>query len=526
VNVAEVRDGFRIYDAADGGVAALRGLDLVVRDGEIVVVLGPSGCGKSTLLRVLAGLDRLSAGRAHVLGLDLGRAERGRIRALRSGALGLLDQHYARSLSADLTCGQTIAQQPGLLGADPAGAAHAARRLLRRVGLADRIDERPAALSGGEQQRVAVCAALAHRPSLLLADEPAGELDAENARTTYALIEELVRAARGAAVIVSHDPAAAEIADRLVYLEDGRVVEEESRAKPRALVVANGWLRLPDPLLHELGRPRRIAARRNGGKLLLAPAAGEEPVAAEATHHRPAAPPGTAAVARLRDVTKRYGSRVVLDGVDALFRPGELTAFVGRSGSGKTTLLHLLAGLERPTSGEVEVAGARLGPLARSELADLRRRAIALVTQEPGLVPSLTALENVRLGLQIRRHGADPAAEALEAVGLGPRLDLPVARLSAGERQRVALARALASDAPLLLADEPTARLDRDNALRAARLLADAARERGLAVVCATHDPVLIERADLVIPLDGAGDPRRRAEAFTLGRRSSPREAG
>jgi ABC-type lipoprotein export system ATPase subunit len=514
VNAAEIHDGFRIYDVPDGGIAALRGLDLVVREGEIVVVLGPSGCGKSTLLRVLAGLDRLSAGRAHVLGVDLGRADRGRIRALRSGALGLLDQHYARSLSADLTCSQTIAQQPGLLGAAPAAAVHAAERLLRRVGLADRRHDLPAALSGGEQQRVAVCAALAHGPRLLLADEPAGELDAENARTTYALLEELVREARGAAVIVSHDPAAAEIADRLVYLEDGRVVEEESRAKPRALVVANGWLRLPDALLHELGRPQRIVARRNGAKLALTPAADEEPVAAESTRRRPAARPAAAVVARLHDVTKRYGSRVVLDGVDARFRAGAFTAVVGRSGSGKTTLLHLLAGLERPTSGEVEVAGARLGPLRRSELADLRRRAIALVTQEPGLVPFLTALENVRLGLRIRRRGADSAVEALAAVGLAPRVDLPVARLSAGVRQRVALARALASEAPLLLADEPSARLDRDNALLAARLLADAARERGVAVVCATHDPVLIEHADVVIPLDAGVEPSDREQGL------------
>src|SRR5205823_1975413 len=134
----------------------------------------------------------------------------------RARNLGLLDQHYARALSGDLTCRETVALQLGLLGHAPREGDRAAEELLAEVGLGDRAEERPGRLSGGEQQRVAVCAAIAHRPGLLLADEPAGELDAENAAAIYRLRGALVRRSGATALIVSHDYHAAAIADRLV----------------------------------------------------------------------------------------------------------------------------------------------------------------------------------------------------------------------------------------------------------------------------------------------------------------------
>jgi ABC-type lipoprotein export system ATPase subunit len=164
----------------------------------------------------------------------------------------------------------------------------------------------------------------------------------------------------------------------------------------------------------------------------------------------------------------------------------------------------MLAGLEEPDEGSVVVGGERLGGLDRTELAALRRREIALVTQEPGLIPYLSALENVQLGMQLRNGYAPDAGRAvaaLEEVGLAERMNGRVSELSAGERERVAIARALATDATLLLVDEPTARLDEENARAVGALLARAAHERGLAVVCATHDPALIELADDVVEL-------------------------
>jgi ABC-type lipoprotein export system ATPase subunit len=501
--VVAVNDAFRIYDSGGGGTVALQGLTLAVEEGEIVVVFGPSGSGKSTLMRVLSGLEPLSAGTARVLGTEVSRIGPTAAAAFRARSLGLLDQHYARSLSPDLTCRQTVALQLELLGHGPAESRGAAMSLLEHVGIADRAEERPATLSGGEQQRVAVCAAVAHRPRLLLADEPAGELDAENAAVIYRMLGELVRESGGTAVIVSHDAAATSIADRILVVRDGRVVEEARPGRPRSLVVARGWLRLPEALLRKAGGPGLVTAEALEGRIVLHPGSGTELRAPERAV-RDVATEGLPVVAELDAVGKRHGARVILDDVSRRFEAGKLTALVGRSGSGKTTLLHLLAGLERPTAGDVSVAGASLAGLRRAELAELRRRHVALVTQEPGLISYLTALENVQLGLSLRGGAGEghAAREALVEVGLERRLDLPVGRLSAGERQRVAIARALAADVELLLVDEPTARLDEENARLCSSLLAHAAHERRLAVVCATHDPVLIEAADDVLSLE------------------------
>jgi ABC-type lipoprotein export system ATPase subunit len=503
----DVRDAFRIHHSGGATAVALQGLSLRVEEGEIVVVLGPSGSGKTTLLRVVAGFDSLSAGNAHVLGSDVGSLGPAAITRFRAHQLGLLDQHYARALSPDLSCVHSVALGLELLGTPRRRARAAAAALLERVGLGDRLDDRPGTLSGGEQQRVALCAALVHRPPLLLADEPAGELDQENAQTVYALISELAREHGTAALVVSHDEAAAAIADRLVHVRDGRVVEEGQPGQPSSLVVTEpGWIRLPDALLDAIGGPRRLHAQLRGRQVAITPVpdparlAEPQPATLDRRPHRP----GTVAT-EVRRLTKRFptAARPLLDGLSRTFAAGTFTAVVGRSGSGKTTLLHLLAGLDRPSGGEVLVQGQQIGHLSRAGVAAVRREHIALVTQEPGLVPHLTARENVELGLQVRGVAGD-ATRALTEVGLAGRLDHRADRLSAGERQRVAIARALAAQPAILLADEPTARLDNANARAVGDLLARLARETGAAVICATHDEALIEHADNALTLMGA----------------------
>jgi ABC-type lipoprotein export system ATPase subunit len=468
------------------------------------------------LLHCAAGLDRPTSGQVWLAGRDLTGLSETELTVLRCTRIGFVFQAF--NLVSALTVRENILLLLRLSRARPD------RRWLAevadRVGLADRLDDRPGTLSGGEQQRVALCAALAHRPRLLLADEPAGELDAENADTVYALIAELGREQGATALVVSHDAAAADIADRLVYVRDGRVVEEGRPGLGTSLVVTEpGWVRLPDPLLDAIGSPRRLNAERRGGELVITSAGDTDPErrAVPSFDGRPARGGGDAA--ELRGVVRRFPSAAhpVLDGVSGTFESGALTAVVGRSGSGKTTLLHLLAGLDRPTEGEVLVLGQELGRMSRSRVALLRREHVALVTQEPGLVPHLTACENVELGLLVRAAGDDAAARAASAladVGLADRLEHRADRLSAGERQRVAIARALAARPAVLLADEPTARLDEANARAVGELLARLARESGAAVVCATHDGAVIEHADSQLVLGTrAPRPSERAAA-------------
>jgi len=185
--------------------------------------------------------------------------------------------------------------------------------------------------------------------------------------------------------------------------------------------------------------------------------------------------------------------------------PGSFMAVVGRSGSGKTTLLNLLSGLDRPTGGEVFFQGRDLTTLPEADLVELRRNKIGFVFQSFGLMPLLSALENVELPLHIRgvswRERRRRALEALDTVGLGPRSRHRPYELSGGEQQRVSIARALVTGADAIFADEPTGELDTSTAVSIGEILRDVARERGATVIVATHDLVLAEITDRIVEL-------------------------
>jgi energy-coupling factor transport system ATP-binding protein len=509
LNVAvDVRDIFRVHQTAEGDAAALQGLSLAIREREVVTVLGPSGSGKSTFLRILAGLDRPSAGSVYVFGTEIGKLPAADVARYRTTTVGYADQHYARALAPELTARELVALELGLAGATRTARLRRADELLERVGLADKRDARPSELSGGEQQRVAVAASVAHKPRLFLADEPTGELDAASASLVYDTIGELVRAEECTAVIVSHDPESASIADRIVRIRDGRVSEETARSEggQETIVVGRGgWLRLPEELLRRSGIRSHATAHLEDDHVVVTSAdeAVDAPTETLATQPRPRE---SQVAARVRDASKVYGrgatARAAIEGLDAEFRSSMLTAVTGPSGSGKTTLLHLIAGLELPTSGLIDVLGTDIASLDRAGRARFRRDHIGYVGQQPGLVSNLSARENVELALSLRGLAAgDAARESLVAVGLEGRIDQRVSRLSTGERGRVAIARAIAARPELLLADEPTSRLDQANALAVGDLFVRLAREYGTTVVCATHDPLLIEQADETVEL-------------------------
>jgi ABC-type lipoprotein export system ATPase subunit len=507
MSAIELRDVFRVHSTPEGDAAALQGLSLRVADGEVLTVLGPSGAGKSTLLRLLAGLERPSAGIVRVYGQELGKLPARGLAQYRSTMLGYADQHYGRALAPELSARELVALQLGLRGAAGDERLRRADELLERVGLAAKRDRRPTQLSGGEQQRVALCAALAHRPRVFLADEPTGELDAQTADQVYEMLGELVREHGCTTVIVSHDPESARIADRIVRIRDGRVSEEWARdadAGDETIVVGRGgWLRLPEELLLRAGIGAKATARFTEGGIVVEPSGEPTLEQVSDTFEVSDTFAGRHVVAAAQGLRLSYGATKVLDGLELELRGGLLHAVTGPSGSGKTTLLHLLAGLELPDGGAIEVDGSDLTRLDRTARAALRREKIAYVGQQAGLVPHLSALENVELALSVRgredTHG--PALAALEAVGLAERATQRVARLSQGERARVAIARAVAARPTLLLADEPTSRLDGANAIAVAVLLGRLARETGAAVVCATHDPLVVEQSDHRIPL-------------------------
>jgi putative ABC transport system ATP-binding protein len=220
-----------------------------------------------------------------------------------------------------------------------------------------------------------------------------------------------------------------------------------------------------------------------------------------------ARPPGPLleAVDVVRDYPSGDTTIHALRGVSMAAEPGELVAVRGRSGSGKTTFLNILGGLDKPTSGRVIIDGHEVSSMSEDELVGVRRRSVAFIFQSFGLVPILSAAENVEIPLRLVR--TDPKArdarvrELLELVGLGGRAKHRPHELSGGEQQRVAIARALANRPRILLADEPTGQLDSETGHVIMTLLRDVVRTEGVTAVVATHDPVMLDVADRVLEL-------------------------
>lgn len=199
------------------------------------------------------------------------------------------------------------------------------------------------------------------------------------------------------------------------------------------------------------------------------------------------------------------GELTILDDISFDLKSGETLAIVGASGSGKTTLLGLLAGLDRPSTGEVFLAGQALSSMDENQRAQLRQQQVGFVFQSFHLLPTLTALENVMLALEIAQHPKvkERAKEALEMVGLGHRLSHYPRQLSGGEQQRVAIARAFANEPAIMFADEPTGNLDRRTGDDIADLLFDLNQRVQTALVLVTHDPQLAERCQTTHTIDG-----------------------
>lgn len=214
----------KTYGRGDTAVTALNGISLNVNAGEFVAIMGPSGCGKSTLLHLLGGLDNATAGRVVIDGADLSALNDQKLTELRRRKIGFVFQFF--NLIPVLTATENAALPLTLDGVKPADAKAKATEWLNKVGLGSRLTHRPDQLSGGQQQRVAVARALVSEPSLILADEPTGNLDSRSSEEIANLLRQVSNEWGRAVVMVTHDPRIAAYADRIVFLKDGAIVDE------------------------------------------------------------------------------------------------------------------------------------------------------------------------------------------------------------------------------------------------------------------------------------------------------------
>jgi peptide/nickel transport system ATP-binding protein len=422
----------KTYETASGGIEALHAVDAQLHAGQVTALVGASGSGKSTLLRALAGLDRPSSGRIVVAGKELADASAENLRRHRRNAVTFLNQRPADNLIPHLS----LREHDRGRGVS----------LLVEFGLAHRLDAKPSELSGGEQARAAFALALARGTAMLLADEPTAELDRDAAAPLLATIR--AHAQSGTALIIAtHDDDVTALADTVLRLDRGRVIDDTA-------VAAKG---------------RRPARATETLPVLSANGLGK--------HYRR----GAEQIHALTDVS--------LD-----VRRGELAALLGRSGSGKSTLLAILAGLQQPDRGELDPDVSTQPPWAK----------LAFLPQRFGLLPELTIRENIEYPVRLSGAIAErsPAVEQLlDRLGLSELADRQPNETSIGQQQRTALARALILQPDILLADEPTSHQDAGWRDAVWDLLVDAA-ESGTGCLIATHEEQIAHYANRTWAID------------------------
>ncbi|MGW8727057.1 ABC transporter ATP-binding protein [Streptomyces sp. NPDC055808] len=222
---AATTDLCKVYGAGDTRVVALDQVSIGFREGEFTAIMGPSGCGKSTLMHCAAGLDSASSGSVRIGTTELSSLDDRRLTELRRDQVGFIFQAF--NLLPTLTALENITLPMDIAGRRPDK--EWLDRVISMVGLADRLGHRPAQLSGGQQQRVAVARALASRPAIIFGDEPTGNLDSRAGAEVLGFLRDSVRELGQTVVMVTHDPVAASYADRVVFLADGRIVDEMLR---------------------------------------------------------------------------------------------------------------------------------------------------------------------------------------------------------------------------------------------------------------------------------------------------------
>jgi len=525
----------KIYKIADLEVIALQGLDLEVEKGEMMALVGPSGSGKSTLLNVMGGLDTPSVGQISVGDYDLLNMDASQRVRYKREIVGFLWQQPARNLLAYISARENLELPLMLTQRSARERVDRAKEILEVLGLSERADFRPDQLSGGEQQLVALGVALANNPQLVLADEPTGQLDSESAEKMFDALREINKRYNTTIIIVTHDPEVAARVDRIVGIRDGRTSTEIRRERNHVdgsvleeewvILDRTGRMQIPQVYVDALALRGRVKIRLEpdhvsvwpgylegadqelkvwrpdqtfdlGGKTVDLPPVHERPLAVETQGLWRTFEVGVETIHAIREVSLSIPT-------------GVLAVIKGRSGSGKTTLLNLIGGLDEPTKGGVRLGGKDMTQLSTREKVHIRRREISYVFQTFGLVPVLSAQENVEAPLRlVRASGKERRARSekvLGLVGLTERARHRAFELSGGEQQRVAIARALANEPAIILADEPTGQLDTVTGSNIIALLKEIVRQSGITVVIASHDPKVEEAADCIYELrDGS----------------------
>jgi ABC-type lipoprotein export system ATPase subunit len=512
--IIQVRDLVKVYETGAGGFTAIDGINLDVHRGEFLGIIGKSGAGKTTLLNLISGVSEITSG--EVLFFTDGNGDRpeqrepipvdgmseNELAVWRGNNLGIVYQSF--ELMPQLNLVKNIMLPQDFLGTYRPRLSHErALEFLDRVELLEHAYKLPAHTSGGQKQRIAIARALVNDPPVIIADEPTGNLDTVTAETIFRIFESLVEQGK-TIILVTHDNSLAGRFSRRVYISDGRMVDGYDQSAFASEREAASHSKVSESVA--------VATRTGPGCQETEPGAGTE----RGKRHGNNGPAtlasgfdaGNAAIV-LRDLVKTYvnaaGEFPALKGINLQMSYGQFVSIVGKSGCGKSTLLNMLTGIDRPTSGEVIVGGQKIYEMTESERALWRGRTVGIVFQFFQLLPTLTLLENTMLPMDfcdVYRPDERPerALELLARVGLEKQAHQLPASVSSGQQQSAAIARALATDPPIIVADEPTGNLDSRSADAILHLFGDLA-DQGKTILLVTHDPSFTRATDQTVIL-------------------------
>jgi len=488
-SLIQMRDVVKAYDTGDGPFIALDSITMDVCAGEFLGITGKSGAGKTTLLNMISGVSEISSGEVLFNGQDqaisVHSMDEDALAVWRGRNLGIVYQSF--ELMPTLNLVENVMLPQDFSGVyDPVISKELALDLLELVDIVEHAYKIPAHISGGQKQRVAIARALVNDPPLIIADEPTGNLDTVTAETIFQIFEKLV--AQGKTIImVTHDDSLADRFSRRIKIADG-VLEGISSDNYSTQTATTDS---PSVRIFSGTNPFSEISNYNGnrnGKL-------KTETSQPAIH--------------LENVIKTYenaaGKFTALKGVDLEFDYGQFISIVGKSGCGKSTLLNMITGIDHPTSGNVLVGGIDIYKMSESQRALWRGENMGVVFQFFQLLPTLSLLENVMLPMDYCNiysfhERPDKAMDLLKMVGLEEQAYKLPGNVSSGQQQSAAIARSLATDPPIILADEPTGNLDTrsaDTILALFEKLAD----KGKTILIVTHDPSLTKRTDKTIIL-------------------------
>ena len=532
-------DLIKVYhdEVTEYKVAALRGLDLKVKEGELVSIIGPSGAGKTTLVRILSGIELPTSGKVLINDHDFGIMDEFERREYRFYNIGLINQFTTQNLFAHLSVRQNLMVPKRLFFMPREESVKEVNELLKILNLQHVEHNRVNKLSGGEAMRLSMGVALAKNPKILLADEPTGQLDSKNTQEMIETIKQINLAMGKTILVVTHDIRYRNVFEKSFVIRDGRLVgigkdigkDEleflmQSSDVNRSYMDASNFVRIPDEIKavtalgevveFDLHPSKKLGIFWNPDaitrdKILDIISNPIEDIETEVEQvsmeevekllSREFIPPKkTEPFIHVKDLTKGYQSRAeyneVISNLNIELNKGDFVFISGPSGVGKTTLLNLIAGLIKPEKGQINIDGFSINESSERETSLFRLNNIAYITQHNNLFGPLQILDNFTIPYLFsnKKFDKEYSLSVAKECFIDHKLDAYPNELSEGEKQRAALATALNRRTDLILADEPTANLDTELARSIMDLLMDTVRINKATIITCSHDLTLL----------------------------------